>query len=147
LAAVCVYDGYDSYYFHHSSFGYWGLLAYNAGSGLYTKRKRFYVNAQLNGFVSPGCVRIAETDAISSLGAVVPFLNATSGRITMIGHNSGGSPITIRGRLDNCPAIASFHVYLTDQGSRSLLQAANVPVAGGQFVVTIPADTFFSLTN
>jgi len=62
------YDGYDSFYFHHNSYGFWGLLSYNQTSGVYTARKRFYTNAQVNAFVSPGSVRIGQSDSISGIG-------------------------------------------------------------------------------
>ena len=146
LSAVCIYDGYDSFYYHHDSFGYWGLLSYDQSTRVYSKRKRFYVNAQLNAFVPPGAVRVYVNDSISGLGTTVGFVHAASGKVTIVGHNEGG-PITIQGRLLNVPTVTSLAVYVTDSGARSLQRAADVPVSGGQFVVTIPADAFFSLTH
>jgi hypothetical protein len=29
IALVFVYDGYDSFYYHHNAYGFWGLLAYD----------------------------------------------------------------------------------------------------------------------
>jgi O-glycosyl hydrolase len=147
LSAVCIYDGYDSFYYHHNSFGYWGLLSYDQSTHVYSKRKRFYVNAQMNAFVPPGAVRVSLNDSVSGLGTTVGFVHAASGKVTIVGHNVGGAPITIQGRLLNVPTVTSFEVYVTDSGSRSLQRAADVPVSGGQFVVTIPADAFFSLTH
>src|SRR5258706_11338630 len=43
LGAVFYYDGYDSYYYHHDSIGYWGLLALDQATGTFSPRKRFFV--------------------------------------------------------------------------------------------------------
>jgi uncharacterized repeat protein (TIGR01451 family) len=146
FASVLVYDGYDSFYYHHNSFATTGLLAYNQTTGVYTPRTRFYTNAQINAFISPGAVRIAENDSISALGKVVAYYNSTTGKITIIGHNTGSSSIAINGQLLNLPAISSLAIYQTNS-SVNLQRGTDVPVTGGTFTVTIPADTFFSMTG
>jgi hypothetical protein len=59
IALVLVYDGYDSFYYHHNAYGFRGLLAYDQVSGVYSPRERFYVNSQINRFVTAGSHRVA----------------------------------------------------------------------------------------
>jgi O-glycosyl hydrolase len=146
FTSVLIYDGYDSFYFHHNSYGFWGLLSYNQATGMYTPRKRFYTNAQVNAFIEPGSVRIGQSDSISNLDTTVAFYNAVTGKISIIGQNSGSSAITINGQLLNLPAVGSLALYTTNS-SVNFQRGADVPVTANTFSVTIPANTFFSLTN
>ena len=114
--------------------------------GVYTPRKRFYANAQVNAFIEPGSVRIAQSDSVNGLDTTVAFYNQTTGRITIIGQNSRNTSITITGQLLNLPIVNSLALYTTNS-SVNLQRGADVPVTGNTFSVTIPADTFFSLTN
>jgi O-glycosyl hydrolase len=146
-ASVLVYDGYDSFYYHHNSFGYWGLLAFDTNSRVYTPRKRFYVNGQINKFIAPGSSRVGLTTSLRNLPHAAAIYNFTTGRITIVGHNSGSSPLKIDGQLVNGPVSSGvFHLFQTSQ-SVNFQQGADVTISGGQFSVTIPADTFFTLTN
>jgi len=145
FSGVLVYDAYDSFYYHHNSWGYWGLLAYNQSTGVYTPRKRFYANAQLSRFIRPGSVRIAVSSSISGL-TVLAFSNPTTGQVTIVGHNTSTSAITINGQLQNLSVPNSLMLYQTNS-SVNLQRGADIPVVGGAFSVSIPADTFFSLTN
>lgn len=145
-SAVFVYDGYDSFYYHHNSFGFWGLLAFNSTAGVYTPRKRFYVNAQVNKYLAPGSRRIAVTTSIRNLDHVVAVYTSSTGRVA-IGHNSGSSAIKINGQLLNGPmSNRLFHLYQTSQ-KMDFQQAADVAISGGTFTVAIPGDTFFTLAN
>jgi O-glycosyl hydrolase len=147
-SAVVIWDGFDSFFYHENAYNCWGLLAYDPTTGAYTPRKRFYVNAQINHFVRPGAVRISVTDSISGLGNVVAFYQLAAEQVSIVGHNSGGSTITINGQLKNLPVtVASLAIYLTN-ATTNLQRGPDVPVStGGAFAVTIPADTFFSLSN
>ena len=145
--AVMVYDGYDSFYYHHNSYAASGLLSYDQATGLYAPRKRFYTNAQVNRFVSPGSQRILANDTISGLDHVVAFYNSTTNRFTLIAHNTGAAPITINGLLTGLPvAVTSLSLYQTNSAV-DLQLGAPITVTNGAFSVTIPAATIFSLTN
>lgn len=105
------------------------------------------MNAQLYRFIRPGAVRISVTDSISGLDAAAFYLGS-SGQVSIIGHNSSGSTVTINGQLKNLPVtVTSLAIYLTNT-STNFQRGADVPVSiGGTFAATIPADTFFSLSN
>jgi O-glycosyl hydrolase len=148
FSAVFPYDAFDSFYFHHDSFGYWGQLAYDQGSGTYAPRKRFHVAAQLGGFVAPGSVRVATEDSIPALARVVAFVGPAPGRVTVVGRNAGGSDLELVGRLDGLTTVpAALDVHVTDGGSRDVEPQADVAVTGGTFRVTIPPDSFFTLSG
>ena len=147
IASVLVYDGYDSFYYHHNAYGFWGLLAYDQTTGVYSPRKRFYVNSQINRFVTPGSQTLFLTNSVSGLGHVGAFYNPTTHRVTIVGHNTASSSITVNGQINDVPvAISSMNVYETD-ASMDFQQGTAVPVDRGRFQLTVPADTFFSLSN
>ena len=144
-SGILVYDAYDSFYYHHNNVGFWGLLAFNQTTGIYTPRARFYANAQLNRFIRPGAVRIGVNNSIPGV-TVVAFSHPVSGQVSIVGHNTGASPVTLNGLLQNLPIVSSFALYQTN-ASLNLQRAADIAVVGGAFSVTIPADTFFSMAN
>jgi O-glycosyl hydrolase len=142
---ILVWEGFDSYYYHHNSWSFWGLLAYDQTTGLYAPRQRFYANAQLNRFIRPGAVQIDTNTSIGSL-TVIAFYDPASGKVSIVGHNTGTAAITINGQLQHLPEVISLALYRTN-ASVNLQRGTDIPVVGGAFSVTIPADTFFSLTN
>jgi O-glycosyl hydrolase len=145
IAGVLVYDGYDSFYFHHNSLGFWGLLSYDAGT--YAPRKRFWVNAQIARFVRPGMVRIDENDTISALVTAAAFLDAASGQLVLVGHNNSASTMSIDGQLDALPQVSALALYETTPAD-DLKQRADVSVsAGGAFTASISPNAFFTLVS
>jgi O-glycosyl hydrolase len=147
ISAALVYDGYDSFYYHHNSLGYWGLLEYDQGAGTYTPRKRFYVNTQLNRFIRPGTRLYSVTTSAPGLDHIDAFLHPTTGKVAIVGHNSGGAPVTLKGQLLNLPVgLSSLNLYQTN-ATVDFQQGPAIPLRNGGFVVTIPPDTFFSLGN
>ena len=147
IASVLVYDGYDSFYYHHNAYGFWGLLAYDQTTGVYSPRKRFYVNSQINRFVRPGSQTLFLTNSVSGLGHVGAFYNPATHRVTIVGHNIASCPITVSGQINNLPvAVSSMNVYETN-ASVDFQQGTAVPVNRGRFQLTVAADTFFSLSN
>jgi O-glycosyl hydrolase len=147
IASVLIYDGYDSFYYHHNSYGFWGLLAYDQSRGVYSPRKRFYVNSQINRFVTPGSQTLSLTNSVSGLSHVAAFYNPKTQKISIVGHNTAVSPATINGQINNLPvAVSSMNVYETN-ASVDFRQGGAVPVDGGGFQLIVPPDTFFSLSN
>jgi O-glycosyl hydrolase len=147
IASVLIYDGYDSFYYHHNSYGFWGLLAYDQTRGVYSPRKRFYVNTQINRFVTPCSQTLSLTNSVSGLSHVAAFYNRTTQKVSIVGHNTAASPVTVNGQINNLPVdISSMNVYETNT-SVDFRQGPAVPVKGGSFQFTVPADTFFSLRN
>jgi O-glycosyl hydrolase len=143
---VLLFEGYDSFYYHHDGYSRWGLLAYDTMRGVYTPRKRFYVNGQLTAFIRPGAEHIAVNHALGGLEALA-FYDAAKGTIAIVGHNTGDSPVAVDGLLSNLPATSSLVIYQTDSGHRDLQRGLDVPVVNQSFAITIPADTFFSMAN
>lgn len=90
-------------------------MAYDKTTGAHTPRGRFYVNVQVNSFGRAGAVRVSENDSISGLGSVVASFRVASGQISIVGHNTGGSIITINGQLKSLPVtVTSLAIYLTN---------------------------------
>jgi O-glycosyl hydrolase len=145
IAGVLVYDGYDSFYFHHNSLGFWGLLSYDGGT--YAPRKRFWVNAQIARFVRPGMVRIDENDTINALVTAAAFLDPASGQLVLIGHNDSTSAMGIDGQLDALSQVTSLALYETTP-TDDLQQRAAVSVSGsGAFSAMISPNAFFTLVS
>jgi O-glycosyl hydrolase len=145
FGAVVVWEGFDSFYFHHNSSSSWGTLDYAAG--VYTPRKRFYVYAQLNRFIRPGARRIQISESITGLGPVVAFRDDVRGTIAIVGHVTSSSPVSVQGQLNNLPFAVTSLVHYQTSATIDLQQQANVPVTAGAFDVTLPANTFFSLVG
>jgi hypothetical protein len=146
FAAVLLWEGYDSYWYHHNASSLWGLLAYDSDTGLYTPRKRAYANAQLNHFIRAGDIVIRSSESIASVPAIVTVYNPATGKAAIIGRNSGNSPITINGQLLDLPAMSTLALYETNP-SMNLSRKGDVSVAGGFFTAQISADSIFTLTN
>ncbi len=144
-AAALVYDAYDSFYEHHGSVGYWGLLSHDPTSGTYAPKKRFYAALQVFRFVSPGSIRIGATASGPGLQAQA-FHHAGSGRTTIVGRNAAPSAVTVRGSLTNLPPIGRLELYQTT-GTRNFERGADVAVSDGEFSVTIAPDSIFTLTS
>ncbi|MDQ6921298.1 MAG: hypothetical protein M3170_06845, partial [Candidatus Dormibacteraeota bacterium] len=107
-ASTLAYEGYDSYYEHHGSRSYWGLLAYDAAAGTYAPRSRFWALAQVYRFAAPGSIRIGASSAIPGVNAVA-LLDPATGRTTVVGRNATGSRQTVNGTLQSCrPWTAPF---------------------------------------
>ena len=146
FAAVLLWEAYDSFWYHHNASSLWGLLAYNPVTGIYTPRKRAYAYAHFNHFIEPGDIVIGSSESISSVPTTVAVYNATSGKIAIVGRNSGNSAITITGQLSNLPTVNTLALYETNS-SVNLSRKGDISVAGGIFTTQISADSIFTLTN
>ncbi|HBG21063.1 MAG TPA: hypothetical protein DDY32_17805, partial [Desulfobulbaceae bacterium] len=146
FAAVLIWDGYDSFWYHHNAWDLAGFLGYDRIAGLYTPRKRAYANAQLNRFIAPGDIVIGASESIGSVPSIVAVYNPATGKVAIVGRNSGSSPITINGQFSNLPVMSTLALYETS-ATDNLSRKGDVVVAGGTFAVQISADAIFSLTN
>jgi O-glycosyl hydrolase len=148
VSAALVWEGYDSYYPHHSNWSFWGLLAVNdiyTVPKTYTPRHNFYSLAQFAKFVRPGARRIGVTggDADVSLQG---FLHDASGALSLVGFNTSASTVTLLGTLASVPTPTSLDLYYST-ASDNLLYAASVSVTNGQFTAIVPAESVFTLTG
>jgi O-glycosyl hydrolase len=144
-ASALVYDGYDSYYEHHGSMGYWGLLAYDAASKSYAPRKRFYTVAQVVRFARPGMVRIGAASSDDAVRAFA-FTDPSTGALTIVGRNTSGTDQTLHGTLAHLPSAGTLSLYQTTQ-TLDMARGARVSVSGNTFTAQIAADSVFTLTT
>src|SRR5262249_54462381 len=154
-AAILIWDGYDSAYIHPTLHGASltppndagngpAPLAYDTATGLYTPRQNFYELEQVFKYVPPGSVRISAAQSNGNL-TIYAFYQQSTGRVTIVGRNAGGSNITVAGSLSNLPSVTSFEFYKTDAGSQ-FLRLADVSVSNGSFTFVAPSNGYFTLT-
>jgi len=147
-SAGLLWEGYDSYYLIRGGWSYWGLLAVdniNAVPKTYTPRKNFYTIAQISKFVRPGMQRIAVNGSASPL-TLLAFYHSNTGQFALTGVNTSSSAVTFSGTLTNLPSISSLALYYTSS-TTNLAFKTNVPVAGGVFNATVPADCVFTFSG
>jgi O-glycosyl hydrolase len=144
-SSALVYDGYDSYYEHHGSMGYWGLLRYDAKTKAYTPRKRFYTVAQVVKFARPGMLRIGAASTDASIH-VFAFTDPKTGALTIVGQNPNDTAATLHGTLTHLPATTKLALYQTTQ-TLNMARGADVPVNGASFTAQIAANSVFTLTS
>jgi O-glycosyl hydrolase len=155
-AAYLVWDAYDSVYNHAIVAGRGStppndvgngppLLSYDSTSRTYTPRKGFFEHAQLMRFVDPGSRRLAATASSSAL-SLQAFRHPITARLTIVGRNTSATSLTLDGTLGNVPAISGFEFYQTTP-SVDLQRGPDVVVTNGSFVVTVGANSTFTLTT
>jgi O-glycosyl hydrolase len=144
-SAALTYEGFDSYYEHHRSFSYWGLLAYDASSGSYAPRKRFFTTAQLMKFIPPGSVRVATDVSRGDIHAVA-VTHPDTGAVTVAGYNLSSGPIALTVTLSGLPEVSRLAHYQTTRAA-DLVRVGDVAVSGGSITITVPAEGFFTLTT
>lgn len=144
-AAALIYEGYDSYYEHHGSFGYWGLLSYDEAERTYTPTKRFYINAHMFRYVQPGMVRVA-VSGVSGALRMLAFKDPVTGSVTLAGRNTGGETLAITGVFADLPVSGALEFYQTTP-SVDFARGDDVPVTNNTFTVRIDPNAVFTLTN
>lgn len=145
-SAALVYEGYDSYYEHHGAFSYWGQLAFDSATGTYAPRPRFFTNAQVFRFVTPGMVRIASSSTNGDVRALA-FRDPSTGQLAIVGHNSGGGDATLRINLQGLPAPASAVHVVQTTAAGGLVAGPDALLQDGSLSATVSADAFFTLTT
>jgi O-glycosyl hydrolase len=155
-ALAMIWDGYDAIYQHAILNGHpntpgndacWdpAMIAYNSFSGVYTPRKSMYEQGQLYKYVTPGMQRVA-VSASNGNFVMHAFVHPTTGDITIIGSNTGGTSEVIGGVLKNAPAASAFHVIMTNS-SKNMAVSPDAAITNNNFVVSVPANTIFTLTT
>jgi O-glycosyl hydrolase len=143
--SALIWEGYDSYYEHHSSWSYWGLLSYNQSTGKYTARKRMYINAHVFKYVEPGAVRISASTAQSGL-TLLAFTNPVTNRFTIVGNNKNPAGLTINATLIGPSPATSLQFYQTTT-TANFIRREDVLANGNTFSVPVAANSFFTLTS
>jgi len=94
--------------------------------------------------VPKGSVRIGVTESNSS-NIIYAFYHQASGRVTIVGQNSGGTNDTISTNLANLPSVPSFQFYQTTN-TVNLQRGADIAVTNNTFSFTAPANSVYTLT-
>ncbi len=139
------YDGQDNHHPPGEDFPL-GMLAYDSATQTYAPRKAFYQMMQVYKFVRPGALRISAAESNGNL-TVHAFRDPASGRVTIVGRNSGGGNMTIAGSLQNLPGLSSFELYQTNLTSTSFQRGPDVTVTNGSFAVTVMGGSIFTLVT
>jgi O-glycosyl hydrolase len=153
---LLTWDGYDSVYQHAIQNGLGSqpgndagnapaMIAYNSTTHTYTPRQSMYQFGQLFKYVTAGMQLIDTTSSKPAIEAFA-FVNTSDGRFTIFGRNTSSSTQVLGGTLANVPAVGPLH-YIQTNGSSNMAKGADVPVSGGSFTVSIPANTVFTLTT
>jgi hypothetical protein len=99
-------------------------------------------------YVMLGSIRIGATESNSKL-TVYAFHHPTTGRVTVVGRNIGGSSITLSGSLSNVGSVAALQLYQTSISNNygSFTRGSDAVVTSGSFIVTVAANSHFTLTS
>ena len=163
-AAAQIWDAYDSVYNHAILAGAFyndgrgstppndagnlaALMSYNASSGVYAARPQFY-QMQTFKYVMPGSIRIGASESNSSL-TIYAFRHPTTGQVTVVGRNTGGSSITLNGSLSGVGSVGTLQFYQTSISNNynSFTRGSDAVVTAGSFIVTVAANSYFTLTS
>lgn len=163
-AAAQIWDAYDSVYNHAIIAGQFyndgrgttppndagnlaALMSYSTSTGAYTARPQFY-QMQTFKYVMPGSLRIAATESNANL-TIYAFRHPTTGRVTIVGRNIGGSSITLNGSLSGVGSISTLQLYQTSIGNNysSFTRGSDAVVTSGSFIATVAANSYFTLTS
>lgn len=139
-----LYDGWDGYYEHHRSLGYWGALKYDAATGTYAPRRTFDVFSLFLTAVPPGSVHIAS--AASSSGGeagvdVQAFLSA-DGRVTVVGINHSGTAAHLR-VTSSAAQLSAPTLTVASPDADGVGKAATPQIDGNALLLTIPEGAVF----
>ena len=147
-SAALKWDAIDNVHEHDPSgaVSKWGALAYDFATQTMTPRKRLYTSAQVFRFVRPGMRRVGVSSSVGNLIAYA-FYDPAAGRFALVGHNQGTGSATLNGSLASVGSPALLQAYTTNAASASVTRGSDVPVSGGSFSYSVPADTFFTLTT
>jgi len=154
-SALIMWDGYDSVY-NHAILGGHGdkppndagngpaPLSYDSKTGSYSARPEFYQFAALFKYLPPGSQRIESTGTNPEL-SLHAFVNAPSGRLTLVGRNRSSTPMTVTASLDAVRAPRIMQVY--SSSASELVRQDDGVVNNGKVMFTVPAGSYFAVTG
>ena len=154
-----VWDGYDSVYNHAIIRGSGSTppndagngpapLAYDTTTGAYSPRKCYYQFEQIFKYIPSGSVRIAATQSNGNV-VISAYYHQLSGRVTIIGGNSGSGTISYTGTLANLPGMSALQFYWTSNSdpSKNFFRDIDIAVTNGTFAFNAPSNSIFTLTG
>ena len=144
-SACLVWEGYDSYYDHHSPslFSYWGILGYDPTSKTYFPRKHVAAISQFSKFVHSGYTLIESSDTPEEL-PLVSFYDSAANAITVVGINASDTIIRLETTLASGERLENPRLTYTD-ANHDLVEGGNV---GSEIGVSaaIPPHCIFTIT-
>jgi len=139
------YDAWDGYYEHHESMGYWGLLAYDSGTGTYSPRKTYFILQQLIRHTPRNSVRLAASSDQEAV-RVVAFHDRASGRVTLFGQNSSDQPVDAVLQAPGVAQVLEFSSNITD-AVRDMQSGEKAVMEHGTVRYAVPPGSVFTLTG
>jgi O-glycosyl hydrolase len=137
-------DGQDNHHPPGEDYGL-GLMSYDSASGVYTAKSELTRMRHFHQFIRPGAVRIAASEDQAQLTALA-FSDSATGRVTIIGRNTGSESLTIAGQLVNLPVATNLEFFHSTL-SQPYAPQATVSVSGGRFTVTVAGNSLFTLAS
>ena len=144
-SAAFVWEGYDSYYPHHSSWSFWGLLAVDSTSSIpytYTPRCTFYALSHYAKFVRPGARCLCQTVGTSDLESQA-FYHDTLGHLVVVGINRSSTVQSLKVNLKSLPSFDVLHLY--NSTAFTNLAHGTVTAVSNSCTVNIPANSIYTL--
>jgi hypothetical protein len=91
---------------------------------------------------------IAANEGNSSL-TIYAFQHPTTGRVTIVGRNTGGSSITVNGSMSGVGSVSTFQFYQSGISNNygNFQRGSDVVVTNGSFTFTAPVNSYFTLTT
>ncbi|HET6421289.1 MAG TPA: hypothetical protein VFG19_14110 [Geobacteraceae bacterium] len=158
-SAILIWEGYDSVYNHAISSRSNTTppndagpgpapLAYDTKTGKYFPRKCFYEYQQIFRFVPSGSVRISISQSGGDV-VMTAFYHQPSGRVTIVGRNSGKKLISYSGMLVNLPRVSGFQFYRTSEidANINMLRGNDIAANNGTISFDAPPNSIFTLTG
>ena len=140
-----VWEGFDSYYEHHSANSYWGILGYDEKTKTYFPRKHFYAHQQISRFINPGSWRIQVEGSATNI-KVQAFHDPASGRITIAGINNHDNPLNITANLAGLQGLTKLEMYCTGE-KEDFKKHNNIVGSNNSFNALIPANSIYTITG
>jgi O-glycosyl hydrolase len=158
-SGIAIWDGYDSVYIHailkrqgssppNDAGNGPAPLAYDTRTGKYSPRKNYYENAQFFKYVPSGSVRIAASQSNGKV-VITAFYHRQSGRVTIVGRNSGSNSVSYAGKLVNLPRISTLQFYRTSEidPDANFQKENDIEVIDGTFSFVALPSSIFTLTG
>lgn len=146
VTAAMVWDGYDSYYEHHETYTYWGLISYDPDTEVYSSTKRLFMVRHTYRFIPAGMQRIDATSANAGIVSMSAFHNSATSKLTLVGRNHMSEPQTMSITLNNVGSPGDLQLYQTTP-SVDWSESSVSPDSTKTYTITLAANSMFTLTN
>jgi glucuronoarabinoxylan endo-1,4-beta-xylanase len=122
-----------------------GVISYSNTAWTYQVPKRAYALGNFSRFIRPGSVMLGSSSTSSNLQ--VTAVSPTSGTVALVLTNSSKQSITATVSLANLASSPSTVTPFRTSATENQVQLSPIPVGGGTFAVTIPAQSIVTLVG